>query len=761
MKLKTSMERKKLARKMIKTREELDELQVKRIANNKIIRSNINRAIPSLIIVMWWGYSLLSRTVIEFFECKNNQEAVVLVADPQIQCNVGKHLEWKPVAFAGFALYPIGLFVAAAAWLYAHRSTSKTRPRVHVLASKASKTDREKAILVEHFEERYGMMYNSLRPHFYLWMCVDLGKKLTIIGVKAFFPNDTLMQSFVAMVLFVTFGVFSTRHPYVNANLNVAEMLATFMNAITLITGFYFQLGIMEAVSRDIATGVMLVGLAGTTVVLVAIVVVEFFPWMKRLIFLLKYHTTNDVLKPDKIGTHESGPQGWSCYIWPSHSPFRYACWRAVHHPLFDRVVSCFVWFSLACLATEQVLYRDDFVSDAYTRIVWFNTAISVLFVGEAFVKICALGFILGDGAYLRDSFNCVDFFVVVVQFFLFIVNVTTNVLGVRSTRLLKFIRLARFRYFRIASRFFRFNSLRSETFNLLVLEAKAEDSPELTESIARARVIFEPSTAETVEYHLRVLQPDILRVATGLIDELYDEKFDPNLINVIETQTDAVRQTVQKEYQSIVYEWLALVAEPNQKRNFMNTLKNIRDVALELGPKGVADEMLRQRFAVGEIMNSQLYEVPADLKTNTREYKRRVAKSSKSYTSTKMNINRQFNAFQASMSSDDKAEDALNALPLHAVEEDSALARRLAEQAAVRIRNRDFSKSMAKRLVHGDLDQRTPADLVKAAQDIADEPETSDVGGASEPKPAPVKSSGLFAKFRRRGEVEKTKDAT
>ena len=629
------------------------------------------------------------------------------------------------------------------------------------MASKASKTEHEKAILVEHFEERYGMMYNSLRPHFYLWMCVDLGKKLTIIGVKAFFPNDTLMQSFVAMVLFVTFGVVSTRHPYVSANLNVAEMLATFMNAITLITGFYFQLGIMEAVSRDIATGVMLIGLAGTTVVLVAIVVVEFFPWMKRLIFLLKYHTTNDVLKPDKIGTHESGPQGWSCYIWPSHSPFRYACWRAVHHPLFDRVVSCFVWFSLACLVTEQVLYQDDFVTDAYTRVVWFNTAISALFVGEAFVKICALGFILGDGAYLRDSFNCVDFFVVVVQFFLFIVNVTTNVLGMRSARLLKYIRLARFRYFRIASRFFRFNSLRSETFNLLVLEAKAEDSPELTESIARARVIFEPSTAETVEYHLRVLQPDILRVATGLIDELYDEKFDPNLINVIETQTDAVRQTVQKEYQSIVYEWLALVAEPNQKRNFMNTLKNIRDVALELGPKGVADEMLRQRFAVGEIMNSQLYEVPADLKTNTREYKRRVAKSSKSYTSTKMNINRQFNAFQASMSSDDKAEDALNALPLHAVEEDSALARRLAEQAAVRIRNRDFSESMAKRLVHGDLDQPTPPDLVKAAQDIADEQETRDVGGAPEPKPAPVKSSGLFAKFRRQGEVEKTKDAT
>ena len=758
LKSKSSISRKKIARKMIQTREELEEIRARRRVNNKIIRSNINRAIPSLIIVMWWGYTLLSRTVIEFFECKNNQEAVVLVADPQIQCNVGKHLEWKLVAFAGFALYPIGLFVVAAAWLYAHRATSKTRPRVHVLATKASKIEQDKAILIERFEERYGMMYNSLRPNFYLWICMDLGKKLTIVGVKVFFPNDTLMQSFIAMVLFVTFGVASTRHPYVSANLNMAEMLATFMNAITLITGFYFQLGIMEDVSRDIATYVMISGLVGTTVILFGIVLVEFLPWMKRLMFLLKYHTQNDVLKPDKIGTHESGPQGKSCYIWPSDSPFRYQCWRAVRHPLFDRVVSCFIWFSLGCLVTENVLAGDDsFVSDAYTRITWFNTAINCVFFGEAFIKICALGFILGDGAYLRDSFNCVDFFVIVVQLLLFIVDITTNVIGMRSTRLVKFIRFARFRYFRIINKFLRFNTLRAETFNLLLLEAKAEDSPELAESIARARVIFEPATAETIEYHLRVLQPDILRVARGLIDELYDEKFDRNLINVVDAQTDPVRQTVQKQYQSVVYEWLAHVAEPNQKRNFMNTLKNIRDVALELGPKGVADEMLRQRYAVSEILNSQLYEVPADMKTSTREFKRKVSKTSKSYTSTKANINRQFNAFQASMSSDDKVEDALNALPLHSVEEDTALARRLAEQAAVRIRNRDFSASAAERLVHGHVNVPTAPDLVKTAKEIASEPSTL----AAAPKSPPVKSSGLFAKFRRRGSAPKKETTT
>ena len=74
--------------------------------------------------------------------------------------------------------------------------------------------------------------------------------------------------------------------------------------------------------------------------------------------------------------------------------------------------------------------------------------------------------------------------------------------------------------------------------------------------------LVYDLESLATLRLYSRVLQPDILRVATGLIDELYDEQFDPNLTNVIDAQTDAVRQTVQNEYQSIVYEWLALVAE-------------------------------------------------------------------------------------------------------------------------------------------------------------------------------------------------------
>ena len=167
------------------------------------------------------------------------------------------------------------------------------------------------------------------------------------------------------------------------------------------------------------------------------------------------------------------------------------------------------------------------------------------IFVFEAAVKIIAMGFILGDGAYLRDTFNCIDFLVIMLQFILFAVNITTNVTGARSARFVKFARVAKVRVIRVFRRFLQFNAVRGEKFRLMLLEAKAEDTPALSESIERLRVVFEPRSAETMEYNLRVLQPDVLRVAQGLIDELYQEKFDPELVAVYESQTDAVHQMV------------------------------------------------------------------------------------------------------------------------------------------------------------------------------------------------------------------------
>jgi hypothetical protein len=732
-------------RKLLQTKEEVARMVEQMRLQRRIIRANIDRAIPSTVIIMWWGYMLLARTAIEFFECKTNGETARLVAAPEVACNVGRHLNFKPIAFAGFVLYPIGLPLLAGFWLYKHRSSSKTTPRVHVLASSASKIEQKDAELVELFQSRYGMLYQPLRPRFYMWVCVDLLKKFCIVGVKVIFPNNVLMQSFISIVAFASFGVLATRNPYVSTHLNIAEMLATFMNTITLIAGFYFQLGIMSDTSTEIATYVIVAGLAATTLILIFIVTTEFLPWMKRLMFLIKHNTQTEMYKPDKIGTHESGPQGTSCYLFPSDSPMRYWCWRAVRHPIFDRMITVAVFLSFGTIVAEAVLYDSEFISDAYVRITWFTTTLNCVFFLEAAVKIIAMGFILGDGAYLRDTFNCIDFLVIVLQFMLILVNIATNVTGARSARFVKFVKLARIRYFRLFRRMLRLHALRGDTFRLLVLEAKAEDPPEIAEAIQRLHVVFEPSSAEVIEYHLRVLPPDVLRLARGLIEEMYHEKFDADLVAVYESQTDPVKQTVQKQYQELVYEWLATVAEPGQKRAFMNTLKIIRDVGIELGPEGVADEMIRQEYPIGEILNAEIYKEPEGIKTTTKDYKRKLKKgtTASSFTSSKALISKQYTAVQAAITSDDKVEDALNALPLHSVDEDQALIQRQAELDAVKIRNKTFDAEEAAKLVREQFTTSTPAN--------GDNPSTEGQEPNVPVGPAPIKSAGLLAKFRRK----------
>ena len=393
---------------------------------------------------------------------------------------------------------------------------------------------------------------------------------------------------------------------------------------------------------------------------------------------------------------------------------------------------------SLACTIGEAVLYSEDFISSAYERIVWLDSFVSFVFFTEAAVKIIAQGFILGDGAYLRSTSNCIDFLVIVVQVAVFLVNVTASVAGFRSARFVRYVRLARFRWIRILRKFFQFRAIRGAKFHLLVLEAKAEDAPEMIQTIERCRVVFEPRTAEKIEFRLRVLQPEVLRLARGLIDEMYNEQFDPQLAAIYQSQTDPVAQTVQRRYHDIVYDWLALIAEPGQKRAFLAALKNVRDVALDLGPNGIAEEMLNQQCDIGEIINADPFVIPADVKTDTREYKRRVAMENKSFTSTKAAIDKQFTAFQASMTSDDAVEDALNALPLHSVDEDVSLTRARDEQLSVQARNRkrELNSAEASALI------RTK--LLEAGA-IAEE---VDEVAPAELEPKGVRSAGVLARF-------------
>ena len=364
---------------------------------------------------------------------------------------------------------------------------------------------------------------------------------------------------------------------------------------------------------------------------------------------------------------------------------------------------------SVGCLISESVLYDETFTSSAYTRIVWFNSFVNGIFALEAFVKIVALGFILGDGAYLRDTFNCIDFLVIMLQFILFAVNITTNVTGARSARFVKFMRVATVRVIRIFRRFLQFNAIRGEKFRLMLLEAKAEDTPALSESIERLRVVFEPRSAETMEYNLRVLQPDVLRVAQGLIDELYQEKFDPELVAVYESQTDAVHQTVQKQisrhrvrmarFRGRTWAKARIFghAEEHPRRRPGSRSRGHRQ-------RNASSKVRHRRDSQHGVVHgsSRCQDGHASVQTKGCERRQVVHQHKGNHQQTIQRLP----GFHAKRRPRRRLRSTSCRCTRWRI--DSALARRRAENASVRIRNRSLNASAKAKIVQDDLQQKT-----------------------------------------------------
>ena len=69
--------------------------------------------------------------------------------------------------------------------------------------------------------------------------------------------------------------------------------------------------------------------------------------------------------------------------------------------------------------------------------------AFSVIFVLESIIKIIAMGFIFHKHSYLRDAWNCLDFFIVVVSVvsMLPISGGSDSLKGLRTFRILRPLR--------------------------------------------------------------------------------------------------------------------------------------------------------------------------------------------------------------------------------------------------------------------------------------------------------------------------------
>jgi len=76
------------------------------------------------------------------------------------------------------------------------------------------------------------------------------------------------------------------------------------------------------------------------------------------------------------------------------------------------------IFLSSLKLATDTYMTEDDYDKDHIVIVVsgHIDSFFTWVFFGESVIKIIALGFVMDEGTYLRESWSQLDFFIVVTS---------------------------------------------------------------------------------------------------------------------------------------------------------------------------------------------------------------------------------------------------------------------------------------------------------------------------------------------------------
>jgi hypothetical protein len=89
----------------------------------------------------------------------------------------------------------------------------------------------------------------------------------------------------------------------------------------------------------------------------------------------------------------------------------RLAVCNFVENPYFEYFILYLIGLNSLIMSIDQPILKDPYSKETIVMLVDF---ISLIFLLECLLKIFVLGFIMGKHSYLRDSFNQLDFIIVV-----------------------------------------------------------------------------------------------------------------------------------------------------------------------------------------------------------------------------------------------------------------------------------------------------------------------------------------------------------
>ncbi|MEE6497872.1 hypothetical protein FKM82_002904, partial [Ascaphus truei] len=156
--------------------------------------------------------------------------------------------------------------------------------------------------------------------------------------------------------------------------------------------------------------------------------------------YCFRIRKTLEPYKPEWCKTHED----WALYLFSPQNQFRAVCQKVIAHKMFDHVVLVFIFLNCITIALE----RPDIDANSMERIFLSvsNYIFTAIFIVEMAIKVMALGFLSGENAYLKSSWNVLDGILVFVSIIDIIVSLASaggaKILGIlRVLRLLRTLR--------------------------------------------------------------------------------------------------------------------------------------------------------------------------------------------------------------------------------------------------------------------------------------------------------------------------------
>jgi hypothetical protein len=131
---------------------------------------------------------------------------------------------------------------------------------------------------------------------------------------------------------------------------------------------------------------------------------------------------------------------GNSLFCFGPENMFRRWCNKLIQQKAFDWVIMFFIFVSTILLCMESPTYDPD--STYMMTLGKIDYVMTIIFVLEMCIKIIAMGFVKnGEKSYLLDSWNILDFIIVVCSLLSLLLSAWIDIAYLKVFRMLRILR--------------------------------------------------------------------------------------------------------------------------------------------------------------------------------------------------------------------------------------------------------------------------------------------------------------------------------